>query len=82
MISLLGFNVNDFIFLHEFSTLLELVISGVFEDLRILLHVLLAVELETKVLEQKNTRFLHFATMKDETLMNCFSCKVTLPGRS
>jgi len=39
------------------TTVLELVISGVFENLRILLQVLLAVELETKVLEHKKTRF-------------------------
>jgi hypothetical protein len=51
LISLLGFNVIEFFFLHEFSTVLELVISGVFENLRILLQVLLALELETKVLE-------------------------------
>jgi hypothetical protein len=54
---LLGFNVIEFYFLHESSTVLELVISGVSENLRILLQVLLAVELETKVLEQKKTRF-------------------------
>jgi hypothetical protein len=47
----------NFNFLHESSTVLELVISGVFENLRILLQVLLAVELETKVLEHKKTRF-------------------------